>query len=732
MQFTKKKIIAIIAATAVLVGGVVWWQSSEPDADTGPKKQILTGKAERKDLRDELTITGKLRREEIQEVNSPFDGRVSQVGVEDGQTVEPGDVLLALDGRPSVAANGDFSFYRQLDVGSDGPDVLQLERILAADGFSPGSVDRLYTESTRTALRDWQVEHGYGGATPEPVETVRVTLADGNGYTIGEKDTSSWKIGPSVPGGVPAKLGTHNRLTFAGLANQTPALPRISVPDANVTMNEGETITIVLEADFAPTSDTQVNLTFGGDMTGGDLDDHNDPDNEIDFLNDELEDSPILWQAGETTYELELRTFSDDLYEDEEEWTIEIATEAQFGEAVNYNPGSLKLMTVKVLDTSVVKVPTFTLFIDDDDDKVDEGGSATYTISSSVELSKDVEINYTVGGTADEIDDYDEQDDTPTFTFAAGSDETTLTIATTQDEIIENDETLVVRLLPFTSDDDEYKLGSARRGTVTIEDEDLPELTLEGDGTIGEGGNIVMTIEADEAPVDDVSVDYEIDGSASMGADFNVLTGTVTLLAGHTSVQLIVETLDDDVLFYPSDLIIADWPARVGTVFVDEGETVQLGQVLLNLTEPDFTIALSASPSDRSKLEVGMAVTVEIEAGDQSAEGVITVLDDVTTVEEGGAESYEGEVDITKDLMAVDGASVTIDVVLEERLDALVVPRAAVSQDGQGNDVVKVVDPKSGKITTVIIKTGLQEGSFAEVLEGLEGGETIIVDVTVG
>ena len=37
-------------------------------------------------------------------------------------------MILSLDGRPAVA-NGDFSFYRALDVGSDGPDVLQLERI---------------------------------------------------------------------------------------------------------------------------------------------------------------------------------------------------------------------------------------------------------------------------------------------------------------------------------------------------------------------------------------------------------------------------------------------------------------------------------------------------------------------------------------------------------------------------------------------------------------------------
>ena len=46
----------------------------------------------------------------------------------------------------------------------------------------------------------------------------------------------------------------------------------------------------------------------------------------------------------------------------------------------------------------------------------------------------------------------------------------------------------------------------------------------------------------------------------------------------------------------------------MGTVFVDEGETVQLGRELLTLTEPEFTISLSANPTDRSELQLGPAV----------------------------------------------------------------------------------------------------------------------------
>ena len=59
--------------------------------------------------------------------------------------------------------------------------MLQLERILSEAGYDPGNVDRLYTEATRAALRNWQIDYGYGGATPEPEETIIISLQPSNG-----------------------------------------------------------------------------------------------------------------------------------------------------------------------------------------------------------------------------------------------------------------------------------------------------------------------------------------------------------------------------------------------------------------------------------------------------------------------------------------------------------------------------------------------------------------------
>ncbi len=728
---SRSQIMGAFVALALVAGLVIVWQVTGDEESGDSPIEILTDSVGRQTLRDELTLNGELRRDELSTINSPFDGRVSQVGIADGEEIAAGDVILSLDGRPAVAANGEFSFYRTLDVGSDGPDVLQLERILFEAGYDPGNVDRLYTEATRAALRNWQVDYGYGGATPEPEETIIISLQPSNGYQVGDKDTQAILIGPSVP--VPGDTLAASGGGAGIIPFQDNSITAIGVQSTEATITEGDTLDVVLTADPAPVVDTQIQLAFGGDATGGDLDDVADPDIDVDYLDDPLEDSPIVWPANATTVTLTLETFTDTVDEEDETWTISITPEQPIGGGINYDPAPLNTLTVTIEDATPDEVPTFALTVEAGDEEIDEGAVATYTVIADRELGRPVEVRYSLTGTATEVDDYAEQDTDPSFVFPAGADETTVTITTVQDTTIEPTESLTMTLQPSDDPTDEYLLGSSISGTVRIQDEDEPELTIVGSEVrVAEGGAVAVTIRADEAPSSDISVNYQVGGTATMGADYSVLTGTVTFPAGARQIDLLVQTLDDDVIFVPSDMIIADWPARVGTVFVDEGETVQLGRELLTLTEPDFTITLFANPTDRSEIALGQVVTVELEAGDQEVEGRIVELDDAAIITDSGGERYEGVVEVTNELAAVDGATVRIEVVLDERVDAMVVPRAAVFQDATGNPSVRVIDAETLEQRVVAIETGIQEGSYTEVLSGLDGSEIIVVDVPGG
>ncbi|MCP4848268.1 MAG: biotin/lipoyl-binding protein, partial [Verrucomicrobiaceae bacterium] len=179
------------------------------------------------------------------------DGKVGHVAVEDGDTVNAGDALLTIDGREVVAVLGDFAFYRQLDVGSEGPDVRQLENVLLSAGYQVGDVDSLYTEETRSGLAAWQADHGYIGAAPEADEVVTVSL-QGNpaGYVVGPVNAVSVRIGPAVATAgelresqSAAVMSTVAAVVDAAAVADTP-VPTVSLTSAAVVVQEGRPVVV--------------------------------------------------------------------------------------------------------------------------------------------------------------------------------------------------------------------------------------------------------------------------------------------------------------------------------------------------------------------------------------------------------------------------------------------------------------------------------------------------------
>ena len=711
----------------VLVGTLVWpgvgggGDSSESTND-GPT--FVVAPVERRTLIDEITVRGEIRRDQLQRITSGVDGRVSTVLVDDGDTINAGDVLYAIDGRAAVAVDGEFSFYRRLDVGSDGPDVLQLETILSNDGFDVGVVDQLFTEETRAGLREWQVNRGYGGETPEPNENIVVSLRSNSaGYTIGAQNTISFELEPSVPNqpvffesyqaGTSRSLlytvGDDDPGAYTSILFQEDNRPRIEVTGNPQTVVEGNAATFTFTSDIVMPTDTVIDYIVTGSATAED-----------DYDDGPL-DGSFIFPQGTQSFDLEIQTLSDDEIESEEEIVIEVGDGFGIGENLPYVPGALRearlaitsppgdFQTIQVSATSVT---------------VNEGSNVSFEFETDLVSNEDTTITFTVGGTARSGSDYFAED--LEIDLPANAETVTVTFETRDDTIVENDETLSITITPNA--DETYVVGSPSSASTTIESNDLPELIIEGGGSISEGSSGEFIIRADQPVVEDTSINYALSGSATPGRDFNELSGTVVMPAGQSEVRVTIEAIDDDVVFLPGDMVVASWPARVGTVSVDDGEFILLGQEVLTLTEPDFTITLTLNPTNRGNLEVGMAVEVEIQASDEEAvPGVILELDETATVTGDGSERYEGVIETFEVLDAVDGASVNVDVTREEKVDVITVPIAAVLQDGQGNDVVRVV-LVDGTTTQVQIETGLSEGAFVEVTEGLAGDELVLVE----
>ena len=708
MSSVKK--ISIIVGLVAIVGAAVLIVSNS-GGDGSSNNLLITPRAvERRDLSDVLTVSGEVRRDETKKINSAVDGKVSQISVEDGDTVEAGDGLFALDGRTAVAVAGDFSFYRQLTVGSVGPDVKQLETILNDNGYAISSVDSLFTEQTRSALAKWQFDRGYSGSTNENDETITASLSsNSSAYSVGRANTAAFVVVPSVPSG----SGT----AFQGAPTSKPTL---TVSASSNSVSEGESVTFTVTSDITLPTDLTVALTIGGSATGGD-DIANDDDYEEILTN-------IVLPAGQLTVSVTSDIFVDSVIEDDEDITFEIAQ--QFGNDTSYLSGAVKSVRVVIAANGSKLRPLLT--VKASGETIDEGSRVTFTVRTSVKSNRDIRFNVTLSGNAESDIDY-LTPDSDVYTIGAGNESVDIDIPIRKDDAVELDEKLIFTItsdVPPEGKSKRYYLGSVVKSTVVIQSGDLPEMTLLGGSTISEGRTGSFRIVSDAPVTEDTSVNYQVSGTASNGEDFKVLSGTVIMKTGSSSVTVLIETINDDVVFLPADMLVADWPARIGKVEVDEGEFVLQGNVVLSLTEPAFTITMKVSPTDRNELVVGQAVSVDLKVDGQILPGIISALDDSATVGPSGEEQYEGTVEVSEEFAAVDGATVSIDVTLAEALQVLAVPVASVLRSADG-DEVRVVNDK-GTITRLKVTIGLIDGEWVEIKEGLVGDELIIVDVVSG
>jgi multidrug efflux pump subunit AcrA (membrane-fusion protein) len=696
-----------VGAAVLLVVAIIGFSGGGGQSDTS---LLITPRlVERRDLQDVLTVSGEVRRDETRKINSAVDGKVSYINVEDGDTIDEGDAILALDGRASVAVAGEFSFYRRLSVGSVGPDVEQLENVLVAAGHDIARPDELFTEETRRALAQWQQARAYGGATPEGDETLTVSLLNNpSAYNVGRANTVAFTVTPALPS--TSGAGFHPRV----------ALPVIGISTNKTRVNEGESITYTVTASAAPASNLVIAIATGGDANEGD--DPLDGDDYSEILGN------VTLPAGQTSVTFSTDIFVDNVIEDEEDLTVTLTE--QFGTDPDYDVGPTNQVRTVIEANGSDLDPRLTVTASNQ--SVDEGGTVTFTIRTTVESNRDLDFEVSLAGSATADADFVLPDD-DVYSIPAGARSTQIQIQARRDDAVEPDETLIFTLLPDAPTGGrpaEYSLGASNTVTVTIESADLPEMTLLGGGTVSEGRSGSFRIVADSPVTEDTSVNYQIGGTTQNGVDFDVLTGTVIMRRGTSSVTIPVTFINDDVVFEPSDMIVADWPARVGSVEVDEGEFVLQGAVMLNLTEPQFTITMKVSPSDRAELQVGQAVSVDLTVGGQVLPGVIAALDDSATVGPQGEETYEGTVEVQGEFAAVDGATVSIDVTLAEVRDAMVVPVASVLRSADG-DIVRIVNDK-GTITRLPVVIGLIDGEWAEIKQGLKGDELVIVDIESG
>lgn len=831
-----KRILTVLVFLLLGVGvavAILLFSESDEISDVNVDR-LIAEKVSVRTLSEEITISGEMRREELQSINSVSAGRLTSLNLEEGDMVDAFTTLFTLDGRPSVSVNGDFSFYRELNVGSQGPDVEQLETILETAGYEVGIVDQFYTEETRNGLAHWQDDFGFKGGITEVDELVNFSLVSNPfGYSLGAVNTVGVTIGSPLSEEI-NDLGERQGIAISEIEE----IPTVRISATPSVVLEGGKVTVEIISDPAPKEDIEINIEISGDVVEG-----------KDF---ELDDKKFLISAGSESVEFELDILSDDELEANED--LEISIVGGFENEENIAPHDLKIYDLETeieeLDeryselsdperiftdveqelvdeqiisgtqaweydfspseaenlmnlkdafdeaerdyrnqsiTAAAKAKAFdayedalekaqeerteseqdeferlapllkskneelriakasrwllaesdmaTVVIDDPEapdmpvlviasssDYVTEPGVALFYVETTDDLAEELIVFFELVGEVEPGEDYIIP--SGDVTMAKGSKKTSISIEIRDDDLVEVDESLTVRLLEAKNS--EYQLSSQVEATVLVQSPDLPELSITGGGTILEGETAVVTVRADQAVTVDTSINYSVSGTAQQGVDYEVLEGSALMKAGEVSVEVPIRSLRDDVFFMPGDMIVADWPARVGGINFEKEDLVSSGVEILSLTEPTFKVALFASPTDRAKLEIGQKVTIEIDAGDQESDGIISQLDDAVT-KNGASELYEGEVEALSDLIAVEGAVVAIDVVVAEVVDAIVVPIAAVLTENS-SEKIRVVT-RDGTVERRVVQTGMLDGAWVEIISGVSPEEFVIIEI---
>lgn len=254
-----------MVGVAVAAGVAGWWVglSVKSPADAAaehqpPPPSLITVPVEKKALTSTSVAQGSVVYTGESTVN--LTGLVSATGATQlvtkapvaGTTLNPGDVLMEVSGRPVFVLAGPVPMYRTLELTAKGDDVKQLQAGLTA--LRPGVrlVSGLFDAPTATAVKAWYERAGYQVAPGDDV-----TIPSGEILFLpalpARLDTVSLKAGDPATG----KVGTVTDPTVVVRATMPSAdaqLVRTGLP-ASLKMPDGTALPATVDAlgkDAAP------------------------------------------------------------------------------------------------------------------------------------------------------------------------------------------------------------------------------------------------------------------------------------------------------------------------------------------------------------------------------------------------------------------------------------------------------------------------------------------------
>ena len=425
------------------------------------------------------------------------------------------------------------------------------------------------------------------------VSTVEDSLDEPN-------ETFAFSISNVQGGGGPAaSLSSTAKSVTTTISDDdaTPTKISLSVDPTSVGESDAATdvrVTATLEGDSTLTSDTTVTLSLGGTAGSSDYG--------VSSL------ASVTIPAGEALGSDTLRVTPkpDAVVEGDE--TIVVA-------------GSATGFTVAEATVTLEDDDSAELSVSGPSASVAEGSSATYTVTLSRAIAKQVKVDWSAAAGTAASSDYAATPSTVTFAASSAANATkTFTVAAVDDDLSETAETFTVALGTVSGDlasRVSVKSGSGSV-TTTIAESDPITVTLSGPTSVDEGDTTssytVSLSPSGVTPTADLTVAYGTsNGSATAGDDYTAASGTLRFTAADAADKTVTVSTVEDSLDEPNET----FTFAISNVQGGGGPAASLSStarsVTTTISDDDATptnITLSVNPSSVGEGDPATEVTV--------------------------------------------------------------------------------------------------------------------------
>ena len=180
--------------------------------------------------------------------------------------------------------------------------------------------------------------------------------------------------------------------------------------------------------------------------------------------------------------------------------------------------------------------------------------------------------------------------------------------------------------------------------------------------------------------------------------------------------------------------IIAPFDGVIASVGAKEGDMVpsptMAPKTIIHLVDTStMALIVELDEIDIPGVRLGQEAIIDIDAlPDTEFEGEVTSIYPVPLTV-GGVVLYNAKIslDVPEDSGIKIGMSASADIISDKKSDVLLVPSRAVTEDSQGNPIVKVA--VNGQTQEKAVVVGISDGLQTEIISGLAEGETVIIEI---